>query len=449
MYPSKWFAQPLQNISASVINHTVYRVDDDMVKKPRITCGELSRILSSLTIPIEDEQRDTCGGHISWRLASDIDGEVHVDIRNLTIAIAADFDDSTFDDSTHDWFDEISYGFSGLCTVLHFENCHFEIVDVWKQGIRFASALTKSDWHERLTFSKNTGNCNFAFLTNSDVSVLFLLNDFGRISATSNKSIDLAFIGNKIDRLTFDFEFPFMYSINCRFNGDNKIRSLTWDQMVNRASDGGIARFDDLQEYSLFSVSFERSDRIGEGLSHRRSNEISVMDLSDMEALLIRFRNIAQMRGNTSQVRFITSYISLIEYISLKIVPWYTDWSSCQDWLMLSWRYKSSRFYSSLLRPLAYMISGFFFLNAIPFLYFCYHGLSFDFIRYLEFCFSSPTKVPFYSDNLAEILGEDKFGELLWGVNKAWLGFLGIFRLTWLILFGYAFRNALKMYEQK
>ena len=165
-----------------------------------------------------------------------------------------------------------------------------------------------------------------------------------------------------------------------------------------------------------------------------------------MGNLFVRLRNLAHMRGDIGQENIIASYISLVEYAEVKNSEWYKSWRGWQDWLLLGWRWVSSGFYMSWIRPLGWLIGGCLVLNAIPFLFFWGEGLSFDFDGYWEFCFLSPTRIPFYADGLNAVLGEDRYGEVLWGIGKGWLNFIGIVRLVWIALCGYAFKNAIKTY---
>ena len=153
----------------------------------------------------------------------------------------------------------------------------------------------------------------------------------------------------------------------------------------------------------------------------------------------------------TEQMSIIASYIMLIEYAQIKYdfkyEGWYRCYSEWQNWILLGWRKISSNFYMSWLRPTIFLIGGFLCFNLAPFLILWLHGLRFDYIGYWEFCLASPTTIPFYATTLETILGKDRYGELLWLVIEVWLDFLGILRILWMTLWGYALKNVLRAYR--
>ena len=61
--------------------------------------------------------------------------------------------------------------------------------------------------------------------------------------------------------------------------------------------------------------------------------------------------------------------------------------------------------------------------------------------EWLEFSVLSPAKIPFYADSLETVLGTK-----MTGFDKIGLHVMGIFRLIWIALCGYAFRNAIRTY---
>ncbi len=396
----------------------------------------------------------TLGGCVRWSYGEGSDNErgyesIELCVRNLEIEIT-DYRKKHYTD--HDA--EIRYGLSDVSASLRFEDCHFLWDNIWETGIKFVPGFYDPDRGESLSFVKNTDavGCSFSFPDHS--RVVFEQNDFPHILVKRNdnnkskgmslkfkgnkfsgnnksKGVFLAFKGNKFRRLDLDFPFPCEYPVSCRFFGGNEIDVLQWDQVVNRREfdhQGNIVKYDDVQEYNLFSIFFGRNEKIG-------------WDVGD---LFVRLRNLARMRGDIGQENIIASYISLVEYAEVKNSEWYKSWRGWQDWLLLGWRWVSSGFYMSWLRPIVWLIGGYLVLNAIPFLFLWGEGLSFD--GYWEFCFLSPTKIPFYADGLNAVLGGYRYGMVLWGIGKSCLNFIGVVRLVWIALCSYAFKNAIRTY---
>ena len=251
------------------------------------------------------------------------------------------------------------------------------------------------------------------------------------------QGVSLTFKGNKFKKLDLDFPFPCEYPISCHFVGGNEIDVLTWDQVVNRREfdhQGNSVKYDDIQEYNLFRIFFGRNEKIGRRLLNIRYVKRYGERFHDMRDLFVKLKNLAHVRGDIGQENTIASYISLVEYAQVKNDKWYKSWQGWQDWLLLGWRGVSSKFYTSWLRPIVWLVGGYLVLNAIPFLFLWGEGLSFDFDGYWSFCFYSPIRILFYADGLKAVLGEDRYGEVLWGIDKGWLNVIGVVRLVWLTL---------------
>lgn len=413
----------------------------------KINCEELSRILCSLDLGIEEENDSGEGtvleGCIRWLwIKGDIDPEelAHVEfhIENLAISVA-------------EYDDVFEYGLENETANLHFRNCYFDVEShrLSKKiefQPRFHNTIISINQY-LIEFRECKGSCIFSFPDSSILS--FIDNDFqririyqhGRAKMTQKHRFWISFVHNQIEKLELKFQFPCLYPTYCEFIEGNAIDILTWEEVTERGefnSQDQIVRFDDVQEYNLIRIFISRAERIGERLLKKtRCIRRSSSDFVAMRELFIKLKIIAHARGDIDQENISASYISLIEYVQIKNNPWHKLRFVWQDFLLFWWRYKSSRFYTSWIRPLVYLSIGYFLINAIPF-------LSIDSTEYLAFCLSSPTKLPFFADNLKEILGAEKFAKSLYGIDRVWLDLLGILRLIWLTLFGYAFKNAIK-----
>ncbi len=436
-------------------------------KRKKVSCDELSRILCFEGV--EESARTQSEGNalegcIQWYSATSFDDKGGWDIiifylKNLEIEIT-DNSDKNHSNSEVD----VRYGLSSMPANLHFENCHFLMSsNIDEDGIKFFPVSDDSYHRESLYFvgNKNTGGCSFSFPSGS--SVVFDQNNFTDIIIRRNdgndsnkmKCIYLEFKRNKFRELDLDFPFPFEYSINCHFVGGNEIDILKWNQLVDRRKFGHlgkIVKYDDVHEYNLLSISFERSEKIGWGWLNTRYVKRYIEILRDMKDLFVRLKNLAHVRGDIGQENIISSYISIIEYAGVKNSKWYKSWRGWQDWLLLGWRWISSRFYTSWIRPISLLLLGYFLLNAIPFIW-----AEFDEIKevssgkYWDFCVYTPAKIFLYADNLRDVLGNCAYAnlkrEFLFG--EVGLSVIGIFRLVWIWLCGAAFRNAIKTYSSR
>ena len=415
-----------------------------------ITCEELSRILCSLDLRI-DEEKDSgegteLGGCIRWlrRKGDDPEELAHVEfhIENLAICVP-------------EYEDVLKYGLENEPANLYFHNCHFNAQSDKLSDLeirpRFHNTITSINKF-RISFKYCRGSCVFSFPDSSILSFIgndfhrIRINQFGRDKMTQKHSFWISFARNKIKRLELKFQFPCLFPTYCEFVESNVIDILTWDEVTERGEvnfQDRIVRYDDIQEYNLLRIFIGRSERIGERLlTNIRRVRPSPSDLVGMRELFIKLKIIAQARGDIGQENISASYISLIEYVQIKNNLWHKRRFDWQDLLLFWWRYASSRFYTSWIRPLVCLSIGYFLINAIPFLFI-------ESAEYLTFCLSSPTKLPFFADNLKEVLKDDKFAELLDCVGKVWLDLIGILRLIWLTLFGYAFKNAIRAREWK
>ena len=425
-------------------------------KRKRVSCDELSLVLCFEGVQESARTQSggsALGGCVQWSLASGSDNErawdvIGLCVKNLEIEITDYRDKDHFD---HDA--EIRYGLSDMSASLRFENCHFLWNNIWETGIKFVPEFHDPDRGESFRFVRNTEGCEFSFPDHS--SVVFEQNDFTHILVKRNggnnkrKGVSLEFKGNKFKKLDLDFPFPCEYPISCHFVGGNEIDVLTWDQVVNRREfdpHGNVVKYDDVQEYNLFRIFFGRNEKIGWRLLNTHYVQRYGGGFPYMGDLFVRLKNLAHVRGDIGQANTIASYISLIEYAQVKNDKWYKSWQGWQDWLLLGWQGVSSKFYTSWIRPIGWLVGGMLVLNAIPFLFLWGEGLSFDFDGYWEFCFYSPIRIPFYADGLKAVLGEDKYGEVLWGIDKGWLNVIGIVRLVWIALCSYAFKNAIRTY---
>ncbi len=425
-----------------------------------MSCEELSRVLCFQGVQSEDVTRhgggSTLEGYVQWSLASGSDNERGWDVlllcvKNLDILIT---DGREKHHRDHDA--EIRYGLSDMAASLRFENCQFSMDNIWETGIEFVPEFHDSDLGESLCFVRNTGDCEFSFPDHS--SVVFDKNDFTHVLVkrsgdndnNKKKGLSLIFNENRIRRLDLDFHFPCRYPISCYFDGGNEVDILTWDQVVNRREfdpHGNFVKYDVAQEYNLLRMFFGRNEKIGKRLLNTRYVKRYVGRFHDMRDLFVKFKNLAHVRGDIGQENTIASYISLVDYAHVKNDKWYKSWQGWQDWLLLGWRGVSSEFYTSWLRPIIWLVGGYLVLNAVPFLFLWGEGVSFD--GYWEFCFYSPIRILFYADGLMAALGAERYGEVLSGINTAWLNAIGIVRLVWIALCSYAFKNAIRMYGSR
>jgi len=402
-------------------------------KRKRVSCDELSRVLCFEGVPKAKESvrnqgmGSTLGGCVRWSYGEGSDNErgyegIGFYVKNLEIEIT-DSRDKHYTD--HDA--EIRYGLSDMSASLSFENCHFFMSNIWETGIKFIPGFDDPDRGESLSFVSNTAGCEFSFPDHS--RVVFEQNDFTHILAKRNdgndsnkkKGVSLTFNGNKFKKLDLDFSFPCEYPISCHFVGGNEIDVLKWDQVVNRSKFdhyGNVVKYDDVQEYNSFRIFFGRNEKIGWRLLKTRYVRTYVGSFYGMRDLFVKLKNLAHVRGDIGQENTIASYISLIEYAQVKNDKWYKSWQGWQDWLLLGWRGVSSKFYTSWLRPIIWLVGGYLVLNAIPFFFLWEEGLSFDFDGYWEFCFYSPIRILFYADGLKAVLGEDRYGRFCGGLIR-------------------------------
>ena len=429
-------------------------------KRKRVSCDDLSRVLS------EESMRTQSGGCalegcVQWSRADGSDNERGYEsivfwIKNLEIEIT-DCRDKHYSD--HDA--EIRYGLSDVSAGLSFENCHFLQSNIDETGIKFVPGFDDSDLGESLSFVRNTGGCEFSFPGRS--RVVFDQNNFTNIVVKKNEDHDsdlrkrvyFEFKENKFGRLDLNFPFPCGYPISCHFFGGNEIDVLKWDQVVNRRESdhpGNVVKYDDVQEYNLLSISFERNEKIGWRLLNTRYAKKYGGRFRDMRDLFVRLRNLAHVRGDIGQENTIANYISLVEYARVKNSKWYKSWRGWQDWLLLGWRWVSSGFYMSWIRPIGLLLLGYFILNFIPFIWAGLDGIrEVSWGKYWDFCVYTPAKIFLYADSLEDVLGDGAYarlkGEFLFG--EVGLNTIGIFRLVWIWLCGAAFRNAIKTYSSK
>ncbi len=436
-------------------------IDEECViaKRKRITCDKLSAILS-----IDPEAGKTIRGgvghlldnHIKWSRANGKYEILIFEVKNLEIHLAAKEKEFYNQDMV-----EIRYGFRGTAVVLQFEDCRFTIDDIDTTRIHFSPLFYPVDSSSSFRFIENDINCSFSFPDYSEVT--FIGNQGTQISIqrhsvlreTYKYGISLEFKKNNIKRLDLDFPFPSDYPISCYFAGSNKIAVLMWSQLIDsRNFDpyGNLSNYGSTVDFDSFKIVFRRSEHIGKTLLKARYLRRGYSSLYyDMRYLFLVLKNIARMKDDTEQMSIIGSYIMLIEYAQIKYdfkyEGWYRCYSEWQNWVLLGWRKISSNYYMSWLRPTIFLVGGYLFFNLAPFLILWLHGLRFDYIGYWEFCLASPTTIPFYTTTLETILGKDRFGELLWLVKEVWFDFLGILRILWMTLWGYALKNVLRAYR--
>ncbi len=421
----------------------------------RALSDELSRILSKQVIPGEGSVLE---GYVRWSLASGSNNErgwdvVVLHIKNLDIEITDSRDESC---SNHEV--EIRYGVSNMSASLHFDSCRFFKSNIGETGIKFIPEFDDPYIGESLSFARSTGNCSFSFPGRS--SVVFEKNNFSHVTIKSNdidkrKWISLEFKENRFMELNLDFPFPFRYPISCRFIGGNEVNVLKWDQMVNRRKfdhHGDVVKYDDVQEYTLLSISFDRNEKIGWRLLDTCYVRTYVGEFYYMKDLFVRLKNLAHMRNDIDQENTIASYISLVEYAEVKNSKWYKSWRGLQNWLLLGWRWTSSRFYMSWIRPISLLLLGYFIINSIPLIWARFGGMrEVSWETYLNFCTYTPAKIFFYADSLKDVLDNCTYTiiEREFLLGEVGLNIIGIFRLVWIWLCGAAFRNAIKTYSSK
>ena len=434
-------------------------------ERKEVSCDELSRVLCFEGVTEESMRKQgwgsALGGYVQWSWADGSDNErgyesIGFSVKNLKIEIT-DYRDKHYSD--HDA--EIRYGLSDVSASLRFENCHFFQSNIDETGIKFVPGFYDLGIGESLSFVRNTEGCEFSFPDHS--RVVFEQNDFTHILVKRNdsnkskgvslkfkgnkfsgndksKGVSLTFKGNKFKKLDLDFPFPCEYPISCHFVGGNEIDVLTWDQVVNRREfdpHGNVVKYDDVQEYNLFRIFFGRNEKIGRRLLNTRYVKRYGGRFHDMRDLFVKLKNLAHVRGDIGQENTIASYISLVEYAQVKNDKWYKSWQGWQDWLLMWWRWRSSKFYTSWLRPFGWLVVGYVVLNLIPMIWIG----DYSWREWLEFSVLSPAKIPSFADSLETILGTK-----MTGFDKIGLHVMGIVRLIWIALCGYAFRNAIRTY---
>ena len=434
-------------------------------ERKRVSCDELSRVLSFEGKQFEGKQEETVtkhgggsalGGGVQWRLESGIDADtIECCVKNLEIEIT---DNSRY--KADDEPDEVNirYGLSSKSASLRFENCCFLLSNIGETGIKFVPNFMpefENPHGKSFSFFGNTarGSFPFSFLFPGDSQVVFEQNDFTDIvvkgDGRDERGLSFEFIRNEFGYLhlnaprpndepfKFPNEQPILYSIDCRFIGRNKIRRL---ELSNVADRNGLNMELDVTWYRYTTVFFGPNEKIEWEDS---DNPYPARDL------FRKLKHIAHERSDTGQEVILSNHISRIEYQIMrrkrrgkwyKSCEWYSNWPGR---LLMWWRKWSSDFYMSWIRPFGCLIGGYLVFNAIPFL-----GIDSGFgdkvYGWLEFSFYSPVKIPFYAEGLKAVVDakELKLGE-------GWLHFIGFLRLLWIALWGYAFRNAIRTFSSR
>lgn len=334
---------------------------------------------------------DSLDGCVKWRLmkCEDLSKDSSWDvlvfyITNVDICLSESHSHS-----------RVRYGMKELPSYILFKYCRFSRQDDWRGGISFESDFYDSNIRECFTFDNNTGACNFALPDNSEV--VFRYNDCSNISVGRsttqspghNSGLILLFEDNEISKLIFDFWMPSQFFLNFRFIGNNKIGTFRWNGLISRRSDH--VKYDDLSEYSLFYIHFDQNTRIDANFSNNGSLEEYKSDLIGMREIFVKLASIANVRRDSKQENILTAYKAPVDYAQVKNSKWYKSTHGWQDWLILTWRYVSSDFYRSWLRPVSLFVGGYMILNLIPFLFIGFDG-------YWEFCFYRPTRIFSYPD---------------------------------------------------
>lgn len=158
----------------------------------------------------------------------------------------------------------------------------------------------------------------------------------------------------------------------------------------------------------------------------------------------LSIKEFASKRQDARLVNVLDKQLDRIEYflakeqeVSLRVDgrQWLEYW---QDRILYAWRRWSSDFYSSWLRPLLMVILGYMALTALPWFWFeC-----FTFSDWAEFSLRPIQKIPFYTETLKE-LNENVYNNIP-RAGKIFLGFIGIFQVAWVALWGFAFGKSIK-----
>lgn len=433
--------------------------DENEVRgRKRVTCGELSQVLNF------EPKREANGGyighgtfldgHVEWSTGNGHDNKrggfdvVSVKVKNLDIELDSEGDNFVHTDGLASGDVEIKYGrgLSGMkmdSMDLHFENCRFDSVDIWATGVKFVPEFNDlfedpylvnySFRGKTFTFRKcgdnvsgdMTEGCSFSFPGNSQVE--FTENGFKYIAVRKNededrKSMDFSFVGNEFEKLDLDFCFPLVHQVTCFFH-DNRIGVLNWDEMVTRRkfnNEYKHARYDDVQEYNLLQIEFG-NDRIEKG----------------NKELFVRLKKLAIERKDALQEKIIDHHISMIRYVDLTCIPWgKIENHEKEELLVLRWRWYSSHFYMSWVRPLGLLVVGYFVLNLIPMLWVDGYDCWWE---WLELSVSSPKAISDLAESLGEVLGTGVTGR-----DKFGLRVVEWFRWIWIALCVIAFRNAIR-----
>ena len=421
----------------------------------RLTCDELSVYLSfqneHLQSMFKDTQPTILEDHIVWGWASGVGHETLIfELQNLDIVYV-----NKQRKQNTDRLADIHYGIENVSTSMQFTNCRFVVDDIDFDGVRFVPQYIDPDYTEQFIFNENHDGCAFSFPDHS--SVRFKNNDFVDIVISRNAAdlsmhrkggLSVVFERNRMRNLTLDIPFPSLYPFNCRFVKGNVIETLWWEQVVKR--DGfielnNIVKYDDIQEYGTIDILFDRNEEFHNGRIDTRSPrqlQFSIETILDIRALFIRLCQVARTRGDLKQVKLLNSHIMFFEYLYVKNNGWNENWNNCQDFILLLWRKLSSKFYMSWVRPLIGLLVGYLGFNAVSMIY-C------DFTEYLLFCVYSATSILTYTSGLEIVLGVEKYKATITQTSEGWLNFIGLFRLLWITLWGYAFKNAIGLYRLK
>ena len=160
--------------------------------------------------------------------------------------------------------------------------------------------------------------------------------------------------------------------------------------------------------------------------------------------LFISIKEHASKKQDSWMVNVLDKQLDRIEYfltkeqeVSIRIdgKQWLEYW---QDRILYEWRRLSSDFYRSWLRPLIMVAFGYIVLNTLPWFWID----SFTISDCIEFSLRPIQKIPFYTETLNELY-KDEYRNIPRG-GKIFLGFIGLFQVVWVAMWGFAFGKSIK-----
>ena len=383
-------------------------------------------------------------------------------IRNLNIQLAGKF----IEDIDADW--------EPTCYAKwHFEECRFEPKSLNIASVFFPWMGDFRFYKNEFDFGDDGGTRAWLFRFGNNSRVLFQNNDF------KNSNIQIGYMLSKVDaqleevswggkeahivkddsyfeamiRKSYGFSEAVQIVIPDAYSGHVGLRSISL--FGNKGIEN--LRFRCNAEYYVFrgmnhinSLGFNEFDSNSQNLKpkiylgSREKIDLNFHNPLHHRNLFLSMKEFASKKQDTRLVNSLDKQLERIEYFLTKEqeVSWRTDgrqWLEYwQDRILYGWRRWSSDFYRSWLRPFLMLVIGYMVLNAFPKCLF----ESFTISDWAEFSLRPIQKIPFYAETLSELF-EDKYNNISRG-GKIFLGFIGLFQVVWVAIWGFAFGKSIK-----